>query len=114
MMLIKEGYGKLFSFHGRTSVKDFWLFIIFSTIVYLLAYAFAAKTQGIRDLYTIIYFLSTLSIQVRRLHDAGKSGGYILFWIIPIIGALILLFNFFRTDAYENRFGLNPEYSGNK
>ena len=100
MNFLKEGYGNLFNFTGRTSVKDFWLFVIFSTVLYTIAYTFFASSPGIRDLYTIIFGFSLLGIQVRRLRDAGKSGLYIFFWLLPIVGPIIILVNFFRTDDY--------------
>ena len=76
MNFLKEGYGNIFNFTGRTSVKDFWLFVIFSTVLYTIAYTFLASSPGIRDLYTIIFGFSLLGIQVRRLAPSNHRTYY--------------------------------------
>jgi len=47
---------------------------------------------------------------VRRLHDIGKSGWWALLMIVPIIGALVLIY-FAVQDSQEgsNEYGANPK-----
>lgn len=63
-------------------------------------------------LYTLIVFLPSLAVSVRRLHDTGHSGWYYLLTFIPILGALFLLY-FFVSDSApeENRYGKSPKYA---
>ena len=39
----------------------------------------------------LITFLPSLAVTVRRLHDVGVNGWYLLFLLLPILGPLFLL-----------------------
>ena len=67
---------------------------------------------ALSGLYTLIVFLPSLAVSVRRLHDTGHSGWYYLLTFIPILGALFLLY-FFVSDSApeENRYGKSPKYA---
>ena len=55
------------------------------------------------------YFLPTLAVQVRRLHDLDRSGWWILISLIPLVGAIILLvWACSKGTEGENRFGSDP------
>jgi uncharacterized membrane protein YhaH (DUF805 family) len=47
---------------------------------------------------------------VRRLHDTGRSGWWLLIGIIPLIGGIVLIV-WFAQDGERgvNRFGPNPK-----
>ena len=54
-------------------------------------------------------FLPLLSVSIRRLHDLGKSGWVLLIVLIPIVGAVLLLFWFtLDGEAIENDYGHVP------
>ena len=54
-------------------------------------------------------FLPLLSVSIRRLHDLGKSGWVLLIVLIPIVGAVLLLFWFtLDGEAIENDYGHIP------
>ena len=65
----------------------------------------------ISSIIGIIFFIPNLTITVRRLHDVGRSGWYVLIPIIPIIGYIILLY-FCLCDSEEqaNQYGPSPKY----
>ena len=59
----------------------------------------------------IIFFIPNLTVTVRRLHDVGRTGWYVLIPIIPFIGYFILLY-FCVCDSEEqaNLYGPSPKY----
>jgi uncharacterized membrane protein YhaH (DUF805 family) len=58
------------------------------------------------DLLVLVVGLSALSLAVRRLHDTNKSGFWIFFALIPIIGGITLLvFYILPGKPVPNRFG---------
>ncbi len=60
-------------------------------------------------LYIFLIIIPSLSVTVRRLHDTGKSGLWVLLSLIPIIGAIVLLvFTVQDSVPSENEYGLNP------
>jgi uncharacterized membrane protein YhaH (DUF805 family) len=49
--------------------------------------------------------LPSLAVTVRRLHDIGRSGWWIFIAIIPVIGALVLLYWYVQpSQTGPNRF----------
>ncbi|MGE5397279.1 MAG: DUF805 domain-containing protein [Chitinophagales bacterium] len=106
-------------FDGRARRKEYWMFILFNIIFGACAMILdsllgTSKVGGmygiIYSLYTLAVFLPSLAVSIRRLHDVGKSGWFILIAFIPIIGAIWLLI-LMCTDGKpgENQYGPNPK-----
>ena len=61
----------------------------------------------------VLFFGFMLPLSVRRLHDTGKSGWFILLGLIPFVGGIILLIFFCMDSQPEtNEYGPSPKYSG--
>jgi uncharacterized membrane protein YhaH (DUF805 family) len=49
-------------------------------------------------------------VTVRRLHDTGKSGWWMLINLIPLIGFIVfLVFMFQDSQMGDNEYGPNPK-----
>jgi len=47
---------------------------------------------------------------VRRLHDTGRSGWWLLIALVPLIGAIVLLvFMVQDSKPGQNQYGANPK-----
>ena len=58
---------------------------------------------------SIAILVPSLAVGVRRLHDIGRSGWYLLFAFIPLVGIIILIVWFARVgDPSDNAFGTSP------
>jgi uncharacterized membrane protein YhaH (DUF805 family) len=54
--------------------------------------------------------LPALAVAVRRLHDTGRSGWWVLIGIIPLIGDIVLLvFTVQDSQPGANQYGPNPK-----
>lgn len=105
-------------FTGRARRKEFWMFVLFNIIISvviglierLLGLGSADGTGILSIIYSLGVLIPSLAVSVRRLHDTGKSGWWILIGLIPLIGAIVLLI-FFVKDSQpgENQYGLNPK-----
>jgi uncharacterized membrane protein YhaH (DUF805 family) len=110
-----EAFRKYATFSGRATRSEYWYFILFNTIisvVLVLTFGEEVSTEniGLVDIYAIITVLPILSVTVRRLHDVGKSGWFLLISIIPIIGGLWLLILYVRDSTPgANKYGPNPK-----
>lgn len=64
----------------------------------------------IYSLFSLAIILPTWAVSVRRLHDVGKSGWWLLISLIPFIGD-IWLFILTVTDSQtgDNEYGANPK-----
>lgn len=106
------------NFSGRTSRRDYWLFVLIMVLVMLLAAILEAGlsendegTLVLTSVVWLVHLVPALAAGVRRLHDSDKSGFWILVGFIPF-GSLILLVLFcFPSTAGENRFGPEPDHS---
>ena len=53
--------------------------------------------------------ISGIAVGVRRLHDLGKSGWWLLLGFVPIIGAIVLIYWFVQPgEDRVNAWGNNP------
>ena len=106
-------------FQGRARRQEFWMFFLFNTMFSLLA-AVVDNIIGTRyqdmwygifyTLYSLAMLIPSLAVEIRRLHDVGKSGWWLFISLIPLIGA-IWLFVLLVTDSQpgENQYGPNPK-----
>ena len=70
-----------------------------------------AQAVGVLGLiYSLAMLIPGLAVCVRRLHDIGKSGWYVLIALIPIIGGIWLLVLMCKEgDMANNEYGPNPK-----
>lgn len=110
-----------FNFSGRAQRKEFWLFmfvytvaIILSVVIDNLFFKSDIETSNLplTIIFSLVTFIPYFSVTVRRLHDIGKSGWFLLLGIIPLIGPLILLYFYIKdSQRGENKFGPSPKYT---
>ena len=107
-------------FEGRARRKEYWFFVLFYVIfafgmalvdVIAGTMYYGAVTGGLLSgLYALAMLIPSISVTVRRLHDTGRSGWWVLIGLIPLIGAIVLfVFMVLDSQQGENRFGPNPK-----
>ena len=101
------------TFYGRAQRKEFWNFIGISTLgLGLIGYLdilWGLKTT-LLSIYLICFFSPTLAVSVRRLHDTGKSGWWVLVNLVPVLGTLLFLFLASQKGhGAVNRYGHPPK-----
>ena len=101
-------------FDGRTRRKEYWMFVlfnmIFAFIVSLLDELVFDSQEILFTLYRLFIFVPSLSVTVRRLHDVGKSGWFLLILLIPIIGIIWILILLCKDgEPGTNKYGENPK-----
>jgi uncharacterized membrane protein YhaH (DUF805 family) len=111
---------KYTDFTGRASRSEMWYFVLAQFLVCLVLMILASVGAAIADaigmIFTGLYIIAALAfiipglaVQIRRLHDTGKSGWYWFIAFVPFVGCLILLVFFVMpSDPNPNAFG-NPE-----
>ena len=123
---IKLFFKNYVNFSGRSRRAEYWYAVLFNLIVgigiSIISGIITAVSDGstvgavITSILTYGWYLATLipglALAVRRLHDLGKSGLYILFILIPIAGSIILLV-WEATDGTPepNEYGYSPKYT---
>ncbi len=116
----------LFSFTGRIRRQTFWLSLIalyaVAFVVGIIVGGLAAfASQNDVPLLTVVALVlwlvvlipiiwASLAIQIKRWHDRGKSGWWILINFVPFIGGLwaLIELGFLKGTVGPNRFGEDP------
>ena len=104
------------NFEGRSSRPAFWYFCLVNLIVVFMCLFLDVAIFGEADFpvlstfYALGTFLPGLSLTVRRLHDTGSSGWYVLWGVLPVLGALVLLVVLTeRSQSGPNLYGPAPK-----
>jgi uncharacterized membrane protein YhaH (DUF805 family) len=101
---------KYAEFNGRSRRKELWTFWLVNFVIGLTDYLPIPFWSFITGIYGLAALIPTLAVTVRRLHDTGRSGWWILIGLIPIVGTIILIV-FLATDSQpgNNQYGPNPK-----
>jgi uncharacterized membrane protein YhaH (DUF805 family) len=75
-------------FSGVASRSEYWWFFLFNFVIDVVFGLIGQLT--FRSIVELVLFLPSLAVGVRRMHDAGRSGWWILTTIIPPWGIYLL------------------------
>jgi uncharacterized membrane protein YhaH (DUF805 family) len=97
---------KYVDFDGRASRSEFWWFFLFQVVVTLVL---SVMLSFLGTIASLAMLLPGIGAAVRRLHDIGKSGWWILIGLIPLIGWLIAIYWAVQPSQPEsNHWGAPP------
>ena len=96
---VKSGLRNYAVFKGRATRSEYWWFFLFGVIAQLAA---GSISEGFSNLVSVALLLPSIAVGVRRLHDIGKRGWWL---IIPIVNLILLLR---ASDTGLNAFGPPP------
>lgn len=112
---VRGALSRYATFAGRARRSEFWFFYLFLMLMQLGAGILDAALFGldgvapIGGIVTLGLFLPMLAVSVRRLHDDGRSGWWLLIGLVPLIGWIVLIFWYVqRGQDGPNRFGPDP------
>jgi uncharacterized membrane protein YhaH (DUF805 family) len=110
-------------FHGRARRAEYWwwsLFCLLGTIgAAILDAILFGRIDGLTGeiygpsvlggMFALAVLLPSLAVTIRRLHDVGRSGWWLLIVLVPVLGALVLLYWMVRRgDTGWNAHGDDP------
>jgi len=105
---------KYATFSGRAPRSEYWYLTLFgyflSLLIFFIGYTFNSPElmMGISLVVCLIFFVPGLAVSIRRLHDTGRSGWWLLLAFIPYIGSIALLIIFCIGSDDDNKYGPNP------
>ena len=115
---VKEKYAH---FEGRATRSEYWYFYLFvlitsvicqtaATVMSFVSEDVAMKISILYIIFGLAIFLPQLGVTIRRLHDTGKSGRYLLIVLIPIAGIFIFIAQLIKPSSPEdNKYGPAPK-----
>ncbi|HEX5338524.1 MAG TPA: DUF805 domain-containing protein [Gallionella sp.] len=101
-------------FGGRARRREYWMFFLFNIIVAILIGLVTGITGAIMGmgttlsdaastLYSLGILVPSIAVAIRRMHDLGRSGWWIL---LPVVN---LVFMCLDSQPGENEYGPNPK-----
>ncbi|MBK5002444.1 DUF805 domain-containing protein [Pseudomonas sp. S31] len=97
---------KYAEFQGRARRKEYWLFVLVSTLIVLgftVIETILNIPQVLSTLANLAMMVPSIAVGVRRLHDSDRSGWWLL---LPIVNLVFLCLD---STPGDNRFGRNPK-----
>lgn len=112
---IRSALTNYVNFFGRARRSEFWWFALFACVPAAILGATPRGSWGVGTALVAIWYLAlvvpSLAVQVRRLHDTGRSGLWLLVSLVPVLGALALLvLSLLDSQPGTNRWGVSPKY----
>lgn len=112
-------------FDGRATRSEYWYYFLFYLLLIftakvldtyvlnpILGMTIEEASQGgfIQVIIALALIVPTIALGIRRLHDIGKTGWWMLIGLVPIVGFVVLMY-FYITDSQPetNKYGTNPK-----
>lgn len=110
---------KYATFRGRSQRSEYWYFFLFYLLI-VVALSFFDVLLGtfsetgdfglFSGLFMLAMLVPSLAVGVRRLHDIGRTGWWLLIAFVPIVGTIVLLvFAVKDSEPGTNAYGSNPK-----
>lgn len=115
-----EAMRRSFDFAGRSARPAYWFytFTYFIILVVLIIVDGAIGTLSadgvgvLSGIAMLVHLIPSLSVTVRRLHDIGRSGWWLLIGLIPLVGIIVLIvFACLPSQPGSNRFGDHTDHT---
>lgn len=109
---VKSVFSQYVGFSGRARRSEYWYFVLFNIIVSVILNVIAqmADISFLPGIWSLAILLPSLAVCMRRLHDIGKSGWWVLLSLIPVVGQIILIIWYCKDSMPgDNQYGPNPK-----
>ncbi len=108
---VEQVLRKYAQFDGRSRRKEYWYFMLFYYCV-VLGFSLLSMVSVwfiLLQLFTLAMLIPSLAVTVRRLHDIGRSGAWILIGVVPVFGWVILVIWLCQEGTPgDNMYGPSP------
>jgi uncharacterized membrane protein YhaH (DUF805 family) len=102
---------KYADFSGRAQRAEYWIPVLINVIA-AFALLFLDRAIGAKNilygLFLLAWICPGIALGVRRLHDIGRSGWWMLINLIPVGAIVLLVFLALEGEAGANQFGPDP------
>ncbi len=99
------------TFSGRARRKEYWFFFLIYLLIFI-GLGLLDRLLGmdlLGKLFVLAMLLPSVAVGVRRLHDTGRTGWWLLIGLVPILGLLLIYFAVLDSDPGTNAYGPSPK-----
>lgn len=109
---VKTVLNNYVKFEGRSGRLEYWWYVLACVIVF-----FALSVLGsmigivswIANLLSLALLIPSIAVGIRRFHDIGKSGWWLLLVFIPLLGAIAVNYFAAQPSSGPNEHGEGPQ-----
>lgn len=107
---IKTCFSKYVDWNGRALRSEYWYFYLFLMLGIFVTVLIDAVlgTSAFLGLFFLGTILPMFFVTIRRLHDVGRSGWWILLSMVPIASVVLLYWTIIEGDLNDNAYGPSP------
>ena len=111
---VRRGLRQYASFSGRATRAEYWWFALFVIGVVLGVLMMELLVAGqdavafVTGAVFVVLWIPSLAASVRRLHDTGRSGWWVLLSYVPFASIVVFVFHLMPSEPFENRWGPPP------
>lgn len=116
---VKLFFSNYVNFKGRSTRSEYWWVILASFILGFVLGIFNVITMDkttvpptpstayyiILAIICLATLVPSLSLCIRRLHDVGKSGWFLLIAFVPLVGSIYLIYLYCQPSDGPNQWG---------
>ncbi len=117
MDAVKCGFSNYITIQGRASRSAFWWWALFTLLGSIAMSIVDGAISGVsftgtgmlETLFSLGTLLPSITVAIRRLHDIGRTGWWLLLVFVPVVGWIVLLiFYVTRGNDGANDHGPDP------
>jgi len=113
---IRSGLGQYATFSGRASRSEFWWFTLFMVLASIVAEIVDRGLLGFDGDFTPVGYavslgllLPSLAVTVRRLHDIGRTGWWLLgYFLVSVLSVVLVAVGFYFSLDADAEFVFSP------
>jgi uncharacterized membrane protein YhaH (DUF805 family) len=111
---IQSVFRQYASASGRARRSEYWWWTLAAFLGYVVLYVLMLAVSRVFGVLVAIYGLAlvvpSVALGIRRLHDTGRSGWWLLFSFVPFVGGItVFVFQCLDSTPGTNRFGPSPK-----
>lgn len=109
------------TFTGRARRSEYWWFALAFAVPYGVLYVIGAALSaqeayvgsilafGLALVLALGLLVPSLAVGVRRLHDTGRSGWWVLLSLVPVVSLVLVVWACFDSQPGTNAHGPSPK-----
>lgn len=120
---IQSGFRRYVDVSTRSSRSEYWFWALFIMLGHAACGALDTLVFGtamhegnvgiLGGLFTLATLVPGIAVGVRRLHDIGRTGWWLLIVLVPVVGVIVLIvFAVKPGQPGSNAYGPNPLEAG--
>ena len=115
MGAFKDAIARYVDFKTRSTRSQFWWFMLWSVIISIaasfvdVALGMGGDSGPVGLLASLALLLPALAVTIRRLHDIGRTGWWVLIQFVPLVGIIVIIvFACTKSQEHQNEWGMPP------